>query len=61
VVEDGKYKTLTEDQRPAYFLPLLQSPATAAWLVVRATAMRRIWPPPYTTPSMAWTRDYLLP
>jgi ABC-type antimicrobial peptide transport system permease subunit len=29
VVEDGKYKTLTEDQRPAYFLPLLQSPATA--------------------------------
>jgi predicted permease len=35
VVEDGKYKTLTEDQRPAYFLPLLQSPATATWLVVR--------------------------
>ncbi len=36
VVEDGKYKTLTEDQRPAYFLPLLQTPATATWLVVRA-------------------------
>jgi predicted permease len=35
VVEDGKYKTLTEDQRPAYFVPFLQSPATATWLVVR--------------------------
>jgi predicted permease len=36
VVEDGKYKTLTEDPRPAFFLPLLQSPSTAAWLVVRS-------------------------
>ena len=36
VVEDGKYKTLTEDPRPAFFLPILQSPATAAWLVVRS-------------------------
>jgi len=37
VVEDGKYKTLTEDPRPAFFLPLLQSPSTAAWLVVRSS------------------------
>ncbi len=36
VVEDGKYETLTEDPRPAYFLPMLQSPATAVWLVVRS-------------------------
>src|SRR6516165_7315056 len=26
LVEDGKYKNLTEDQQPAMFLPLLQSP-----------------------------------
>jgi len=36
VVEDGKYETLTEDPWPAVFLPMLQSPATAAWLVVKA-------------------------
>ena len=36
VVEDGKYETLTEDPRPAYFLPLLQSPTSAVWLVVRS-------------------------
>jgi ABC-type antimicrobial peptide transport system permease subunit len=36
VVEDGKYQTLTEDPRPAYFLPLLQSPTSAVWLVVRS-------------------------
>ncbi len=36
VVEDGKYQTLTEDARPAFFLPILQSPATATWLVVRS-------------------------
>jgi predicted permease len=36
VVENGRYKTLTEDQRPAFFLPLLQAPAKATWLVVRA-------------------------
>jgi predicted permease len=37
VVEDGKYKTLTEDPRPAFFLPLLQSPSTATWLVARSS------------------------
>jgi predicted permease len=36
VVEDGKYQTLTEDPRPAYFLPLLQAPTSAVWLVVRS-------------------------
>jgi predicted permease len=36
VVEDGKYETLTENAWPAYFKPLLQSPATATWLVVRS-------------------------
>jgi predicted permease len=36
VVEDGKYETLTEDAWPAYFKPILQSPATATWFVVRS-------------------------
>jgi predicted permease len=36
VVEDGKYMSLTEDWQPAMFLPSLQSPAAAAYLVVRS-------------------------
>jgi predicted permease len=37
VVEDGKYQMLTEDQQPAMFLPFLQSPSSAAYLVVRSS------------------------
>jgi ABC-type antimicrobial peptide transport system permease subunit len=37
LVEDGKYLNLTEKQQPAMFLPLLQSPASWIWLVVRST------------------------
>ncbi|HUA97090.1 MAG TPA: ABC transporter permease [Terracidiphilus sp.] len=37
VVENGKYWQLTEDQKPAIFLPLLQSPSSATCLVVRAS------------------------
>jgi predicted permease len=38
VVEDGKYSpNITEDPRPAMFLPILQSPSTETWLVVRST------------------------
>jgi macrolide transport system ATP-binding/permease protein len=36
LVEDGKYGNLTEEQQPAMFLPLLQSPASWIWLVVRS-------------------------
>jgi len=38
IVEDGKYLNLTEDQRPAIFLPILQAPpsATKISLVVRS-------------------------
>jgi ABC-type antimicrobial peptide transport system permease subunit len=36
VVEDGKYYQLTEDRRPAIFLPLLQSTTNAMCLVVRS-------------------------
>ena len=36
VVEDGKYKTLTEDPRPAMFVSILQSPSSATWFVVRS-------------------------
>ena len=36
LVEDGKYKTITEDPQPAMFFPILQSPTSATWLVVRS-------------------------
>jgi ABC-type antimicrobial peptide transport system permease subunit len=36
VVEDGKYGSLTEDPEPAVFLPILQSPSSETWLVVRS-------------------------
>src|SRR5271170_5192015 len=36
IVEDGKYYQLTEDPRPAMFLPFLQSPTSLTCLVVRS-------------------------
>jgi macrolide transport system ATP-binding/permease protein len=36
LVGDGKYVNLTEDPKPAMFLPLLQSPASWIWLIVRS-------------------------
>jgi len=36
IVEDGKYLNLTEDQHPAMFLPVLQSPSSWTTLVVRS-------------------------
>ena len=36
IVEDGKYISLTEDQKPAVFLPILQSPSSQMYLVVRS-------------------------
>jgi FtsX-like permease family/MacB-like periplasmic core domain len=36
VVEDGKYKTLSEDPQPAMFLSLLQSPSKHTCLLVRS-------------------------
>ena len=36
IVEDGKYENLTEDPQPAMFLPILQSPSSDTWLVVRS-------------------------
>jgi predicted permease len=38
VVEDGKYKSLTEDPQPAMFLPILQSPASDTWMVVKCNS-----------------------
>jgi predicted permease len=35
VVEDGKYRSLTEDQKPAWFFSFLQYQNTGVWLVVR--------------------------
>ena len=37
VVEDGKYISLTEEARLAFFQPLAQSPTSATWLVARTT------------------------
>lgn len=36
VVEDGKYRTLTEDQQPAMFFSFQQMQRSSAWLVVRS-------------------------
>ncbi len=36
IVEDGKYFNLTEDPALAMFFPILQSPSTETWLVVRS-------------------------
>ncbi|HEX4319380.1 MAG TPA: ABC transporter permease [Acidobacteriaceae bacterium] len=37
LVEDGKYKTITEDPQAAMFMPILQSPSSSTWLVVRSS------------------------
>jgi predicted permease len=36
VVEDGKYRSLTEDQMPAMFFSFQQQPNSGTWLVVRS-------------------------
>ena len=36
VVENGKYFQLTEDQKPAIFVSILQSPSSSTYLVVRS-------------------------
>jgi macrolide transport system ATP-binding/permease protein len=41
VVEDGKYVTLSEDPKPAIFLPMMQSPSSDTWLIVRSSRSPR--------------------
>ena len=36
IVKDGKYTSLTEEPQPAMFLPILQSPSSNSFLLVRA-------------------------
>jgi hypothetical protein len=36
VVEDGKYRTLTEDPQPASFFNFLQQPESGTWILVRS-------------------------
>lgn len=36
IAEDGKYGSLTEDPHPAMFLPILQWPSGAPWIVIRS-------------------------
>lgn len=40
VVENGKYRTLTEDQQPAMFFSLQQHDSSALWLVARSNRDR---------------------
>jgi predicted permease len=37
VVENGKYRTLTEDQQPAMFFPILQHDSSSIFLMVRSS------------------------
>ncbi len=37
VVQDGKYLSLTENPKAAMFLPIMQSPSSECWLVVRSS------------------------
>jgi predicted permease len=37
ISENGKYGKLTEEPKPAMFLPILQWPSNSAWMVVRAS------------------------
>ncbi len=36
IVEDGKYKTITEAPDPAVFRPILQDPSSSTWLITRS-------------------------
>lgn len=36
IAENGKYDSLTENPKPAMFLPILQSPSSETWLIVRS-------------------------
>jgi predicted permease len=42
ITENGRYSSLTEDPHGAMFLPLLQSPSSSAYLVVRSSQAPRI-------------------
>ena len=37
IVEDGKYNSLNENPQPVMFLPILQSPSSSTWLVIRSS------------------------
>jgi predicted permease len=37
IAEQGKYSSLTEDPKPAMFLPFLQLPSSETWMVVRSS------------------------
>src|SRR5260370_3517691 len=40
IAEQGKYRSLTEDPKPAMFLPFLQSSSSETWMVVRSRGVR---------------------
>jgi hypothetical protein len=61
IAEDGKYTAnITEKPQLAMFLPILQSSATDAWLVVRSSDDEQQWPQPYGPNCGISIRDCLL-
>ena len=56
ITENGKYSSLTEDPHGAMFLPLLQSPSSSAYLVVRSS-----WDPRILGPAIRNTLHRLDP
>ena len=72
VVEDGRYRTLTEDQKPAMFFDFQQQPDSGTTLVVRSTRDLQEMGPPLDSairgldatcpsPSSPGTRRWTLP
>jgi hypothetical protein len=56
ITENGKYSSLTEDPYGAMFLPILQSPSSSAFLVVRSNRDPGFWARRYGTLCTAWMR-----
>jgi predicted permease len=59
VVEDGRYRTLTEDQQPAMFFSFLQQQESGTWLVVRSGRDRQEISRRWSRRCTGWTRDCL--
>ena len=59
VVENGKYRTLTEDQQPAMFFSFLQQHSSNTWLLVRRTAIRRRFRRRWRSRFTGWIRQCL--
>ena len=59
VVEDGKYRTLTEDQMPAMFFSFLKHESGGTWLVVRSKRDPQEIARALESTSMGWIPGFL--